>query len=287
MYSLQSDNRQEANTMDSMRRTDIMSIKKLKFGMHKKPTGLFMTLPAIIVMLVTVLYPIGWSLALSFSDSGSVFSGHFDFIGLDNYIQVIQSPAFQNAFGNTLKFVACTIVWEMVVGFLVALTINSQPPGHKVFNLLFTLPLMIGILDTKLGLIIIHVPLQLMLNIWMLYGSFKNFPKDLIDAGYIDGLGPFKTLAAIVVPITIPMIAVATVFSFLASWNEFFFAMLTTSSERAMTLPVYIAGNITSQRIYWGRMTAMGIAYAIPAILFTLVAQKGLIKGISAGAVKG
>ena len=83
------------------------------------------------------------------------------------------------------------------------------------------------------------------------------------------------------------MIMVATIFSFLASWNEFFFAMLTTSSSRAMTLPVYIAGNITSQRIYWGRMTAMGIAYAIPAIVFTLIAQKGLIKGISAGAIKG
>lgn len=236
MYSLQSDNRQEANTMDSMRRTDIMSIKKLKFGMHKKPTGLFMTLPAIIVMLVTVLYPIGWSLALSFSDSGSVFSGHFDFIGLDNYIQVIQSPAFQNAFGNTLKFVACTIIWEMVVGFLVALTVNSQPPGHKVFNLLFTLPLMMaalvaalqwrwmltdqyGVVNNILSFFGIKGPTWfarpdaafwaiIICNLWLavpfcilnLVSGLLTIPESLYEAGKLDGANMFQTFWYITLP---------------------------------------------------------------------------------------
>ncbi len=262
----------------------------------------------LIVTAMFVLFPIIWTFITSIKQEVQIFAIPPVWlpnpVSFQNYIDAFSSGAFMQRFGNSIIVAVCSTFLSMMIGIPAAYGFARHP--YKGSNVIFfsitacrMLPTVVlgipmyfvlrnlGILDTKIGLIIIHLPLQLMLNIWMLYGSFKNFPKDLIDAGYIDGLGPFKTLAAIVVPITIPMIAVATVFSFLASWNEFFFAMLTTSSERAMTLPVYIAGNITSQRIYWGRMTAMGIAYAIPAILFTLVAQKGLIKGISAGAVKG
>lgn len=262
----------------------------------------------LIVTAMFVLFPIIWTFITSIKQEVQIFAIPPVWlpnpVSFKNYIDAFSTGAFVQRFGNSIIVAFGSTFLSMVIGIPAAYGFARHPyKGSNVIFLSITacrmLPTVVlgipmyfvlrnlGILDTKTGLIIIHLPLQLMLNIWMLYGSFKNFPKDLIDAGYIDGLGPFKTLVAIVVPITIPMIAVATVFSFLASWNEFFFAMLTTSSEKAMTLPVYIAGNITSQRIYWGRMTAMGIAYAIPAIIFTLVAQKGLIKGISAGAVKG
>ena len=118
--------------------------KKSKTGVQSKWVGIFMTMPAIVVMVLTVVYPICWSFILSFSDSSSVFSGHFNLIGFENYINVLKSSSFRNAFGNTLKFVVCSLFWELLVGFIISLTINSQPKGYKIFNLLFTLPLMMA-----------------------------------------------------------------------------------------------------------------------------------------------
>ncbi len=274
----------------------------------KKIGLLFVKYLILIVMLLFVLFPIIWTFLTSIKQEVQIFAIPPIWIpnpvSFKNYYDAFNNGDFMQRLGNSLIVAFGSTFISMLVGIPAAYGFARHP--YKGSNGIFLsitacrmLPtVVLGVpmymvlrnlhmLDTKTGLIIIHLPLQLMLNIWMMYGSFKGFSQELIEAGYIDGLSPYGALIRIVVPITVPMIMVATIFSFLASWNEFFFAMLTTSSSRAMTLPVYIAGNITSQRIYWGRMTAMGIAYAIPAIVFTLIAQKGLIKGISAGAIKG
>lgn len=277
--------------------------------MKVKRTGLLIVKYIILIfMAMFILFPILWTFMTSIKQEVQIFAIPPQWIPnpatLKNYLDAFSTGDFVQRFGNSLIVGFGSTILAMLIGIPAAYGFAKHPyKGSEAIFLAITacrmLPtVVLGIpmylvlrnlhmLDTKLGLIIIHLPLQLMLNIWMMYGSFKGFSRELIEAGYIDGLGPYSVILPIIVPICKPMIAVAAIFSFLQSWNEFFFAMLTTSSARAMTLPVYIAGNITSQRIYWGRMTAMGISYAIPAILFTLFAQKGLIKGISAGAVKG
>jgi ABC-type glycerol-3-phosphate transport system permease component len=255
-----------------------------------------------------VLFPFLWTFITSIKPEVQIFAIPPIWfpkpISLKNYADAFGSGDFVQRFGNSIIIALGSTAISMIVGVLAAYGFAKYPyKGSKSMFLLITavrmLPTVVlgipiylmmrnvGLLDTKIGLIIVHMPLQLALNIWMLYATFRKFPGEIIQAAAIDGLGPFGILARIVVPISMPMIAVAMVFTFLNSWNEFFFAMLTTSSARAMTLPVYIAGNITSQRIYWGRMTAMGFAFAIPAILFTLIAQKGLVRGLTAGAIKG
>lgn len=143
------------------------------------------------------------------------------------------------------------------------------------------------LLNTVAGLVIMYLPLQLTLNVWMLYNSFKQIPEDLEQAALLDGLNVFGALIRIIIPVSLPAIGTAAIFSFLASWNEFFFAMLTTSSSAAMTIPVYIATSVTKFRIFWGRMSAMSVLSVIPAILATLLAQKSLVKGLTAGSLKG
>ncbi|WP_077532317.1 carbohydrate ABC transporter permease [Massiliimalia massiliensis] len=275
---------------------------------YKKVIGYFIKYFVLFLTSIFVLFPFLWTLITSLKPEVQIFAippiWLPDPVSFKNYIDAFSSGDFVQRFGNSVIIALGSTLLSMLIGIPASYGFARYPyKGSKTVFLLITavrmLPVVVlgipmylmmrnlGLLDTKLALIIIYIPLQLTLNIWMMYGNFKKVPGELIQASYIDGLGPLSTLVRIVVPITVPMIAVATVFSFLASWNEFFFAMLTTSSARSMTLPVYIAGNITSQRIFWGRMTAMGIAFAIPAILFTLIAQKGLVRGLTAGAVKG
>jgi len=276
--------------------------------MLKRTLLYFVKYLILIFTAIFVLFPFLWTLLTSIKPELQIFAippiWFPNPVSLKNYADAFGSGDFVQRFGNSIFIALVSTIISITVGVLAAYGFARYPyKGSKTMFLLITavrmLPtVVLGIpmylmmrnlvlLDNKMGLIIMYLPLQLTLNIWMLYAGFRKFPGDIIQAASIDGLGPFRTLTRIVVPISIPMIAVAMVFTFLASWNEFFFAMLTTSSAKSMTLPVYIAGNITSQRIYWGRMTAMGFSFAIPAIIFTLFAQKGLVRGLAAGAVKG
>lgn len=271
---------------------------------------LFRCFKYIILVFATIyiLFPIVWTLFTSIKPELQIFA--IPTVWLPNpvtfshYIEILHLGEFQIRLWNSIAVAVSSTAISMAVGIPAAYAYAKYP--FKWGGILFgsiaavrMIPMVVlgipifltmrnlQLLDTRLGLIIIYLPLQLTLSIWMMYGNFKQIPRDLEYAAQIDGLGALGTLARIVVPISIPMICTAAVFSFLASWNEFFFAMLTTSSARSMTLPIYIASNVTTHRVNWGRMTSMAMMFAIPAILFTLFAQKGLVKGLTAGALKG
>jgi multiple sugar transport system permease protein len=195
-----------------------------------------MTLPALLIMAGTVLYPIIWSLVLSFSDSASVISGKLHVIGFANYINALQSKDFLNALSNTAVFVICTIVVEIIVGFVVSLTLNTQPPGHKVFNLLFSLPLMVaplvsglqwrwmltdqyGVINNILAIFGIEGPTWfakgntafaaiVMANVWLavpfcilvLVAALLSLPKSLYEAGRLDGANLIQEFLYITLP---------------------------------------------------------------------------------------
>ena len=270
---------------------------------------IFMLLKYILLLffVICVLFPFAWTFITSIKPEIQVFAIPPVWIPrpavFDNYINILQQGEFKVRLLNSTVIALGSTAIAMAVsipaaygyarypfkwgGLLLGVTAAVRMMPMVVLGIPFFVILRnLGLLDTRMGLIIIYLPLQLTLSIWMMYGHFKQIPADLEHAAQIDGLGALGTLTRIVVPISVPIICTTVVFSFLVSWNEFFFAMLTTSSARSMTVPVHIASNITTQRISWGPMTAMAIMFAIPAILFTLFAQKGLIKGLTAGALK-
>lgn len=91
----------------------------------------------------------------------------------------------------------------------------------------------------------------------------------------------------VVIPLSKSSIGVAGLMAFLFSWNEFMFALSLTSSAASQTMTIGIAGFVTSFQTFWGKMSAMGILFIIPAVLLAVVFQKDLVKGLTAGAVKG
>ncbi len=141
--------------------------------------------------------------------------------------------------------------------------------------------------DSITGLILTHIPFELTLIIWMLKNFFSQVPRELEEAAELDGLGPWGILVRVVLPLSRSSVGVAGLMAFLFSWNEFMFALSLTSTAKAQTLTIGIAGYVTSFQTFWGSMSATGILFMIPAFILTFIFQKDLVKGLTAGAVKG
>jgi multiple sugar transport system permease protein len=145
----------------------------------------------------------------------------------------------------------------------------------------------IGLVDTPWGLVIAYLPIVLPLMIWMLYGFFKNFPGELLEAAEVDGLGPLQTLVRIVLPLSLPGLGTTTLFGFLVAWNEFVIALTLTRTPNGQTMPVGISTLITQFQVLWGEMMAVAVIYLLPVLAVTVVTQRGLLQGLMAGATKG
>ena len=145
----------------------------------------------------------------------------------------------------------------------------------------------IGLIDNPLGLVIGYLPIVLPLMIWILTGFFRDFPNELVDAARIDGLGTLGILIRVVMPLSLPGLAVATLFGFLVAWNEFVIALTITRTPAAQTMPVGISTLITQFQTLWGGMMAVAAIYLVPVLAVTIASQRGLVRGLMSGGVKG
>lgn len=144
----------------------------------------------------------------------------------------------------------------------------------------------LGISDTSLALAIAHTTISLPLSIWLMSSFFEAVPAELEEAAKIDGSSRLGALWRVVIPVTAGGVAVTAIFAFLASWNEFLFALLLTA-VRSQTTPIVIANFQTQFGLDWGSMTALAVVYSIPVILLTLLLQRHIVAGLTLGAVKG
>jgi sorbitol/mannitol transport system permease protein len=144
----------------------------------------------------------------------------------------------------------------------------------------------IHLLDTLVALIIVYAAVNLPLVVWIMYSFFSDIPKDLLEAGRVDGANDWQVLRSIVLPISLPGVAVAALLSVIFSWNEFLFAVTFTFTQAA-TVPVFVSSNMTSEGLFWARMSmALSLAIVVP-VLMGWAAQRQLIRGLTMGAVKG
>jgi multiple sugar transport system permease protein len=140
-------------------------------------------------------------------------------------------------------------------------------------------------LDTVAAVVILHLGLTVPFVVWLMYTFFRGIPIELEESASIDGAGFFRKFRSIVLPLAMPGVATASIFTAFLSWNEFLLASSVTR-EAAKTLPVAIAGFVTDKGTDWGAMMAMSALLVVPMVTFALVLQKYLIKGMMLGAVK-
>jgi len=145
----------------------------------------------------------------------------------------------------------------------------------------------IGLLNTKLSLILAYSSFTLPFVIWVMRGYFETIPVNLEDAAAIDGCSPLGILLRIVLPLSAPGLVATGIFAFLTAWNEFFMALVFTSSYASKTVPVLISEFGGRYSIDYGLMGAATVIASVFPVFLALIFQKYIVRGLTSGAVKG
>ena len=146
----------------------------------------------------------------------------------------------------------------------------------------------LGLIDTRMGLIIAYCSFLAPLSAWMMKSYFEGVPTSLDRAALIDGCSRLKMMWAVLIPVVRPGIVAAAIFCFLAAWNEFLFALILTSTPKAQTIPVVISGFLSQAQFYeYGPMFAASVLSILPPVLVAFFFQRYLVQGALSGAVKG
>lgn len=142
-----------------------------------------------------------------------------------------------------------------------------------------------ALLDNVWALVVLYTAMNLPLAIWMMRSFFLEVPKEMIEAGRIDGANLPTLLRKVILPVVAPGIAATALICVIFSWTEFFYAVNLTAA-RAGTVPVFLVGFITSEGLYWAQLSAAALMASLPVMIIGWIAQNHLVRGLSMGAVK-
>ncbi len=260
-----------------------------------------------ILVLVTLLLPIYAVVTSSLKNDRDIFVHPPAIVAfqptLTNYQQTLTNPDFLLFARNSLLVAFTVTVVTLAIACLAAHALaRYEFPGAKLIALaILSARLVPGVAmimpyyvifrwyhlnGTLEGLMVGYTGFFLPFASWLMYGFFLEIPSDVEDSGRIDGCSDFGVFWRIVLPLTRPGLAATAILVFLGAWNEFFFALVITG-RNTRTLPVYLATFISERTIFWGALFTVATLMAIPCLILVLLVQKSLVRGLTAGAVKG
>ncbi|WP_432454397.1 carbohydrate ABC transporter permease [Agarivorans sp. QJM3NY_29] len=167
--------------------------------------------------------------------------------------------------------------------FLFAVLVIKMMPPIVVAIPLYSLMNQIGLLNSKLGLVLAYQVYTLPFCIWMLLGFVRDIPIEIEEAGAMDGARLLKRLAYIVFPLCAPGLVATSIFAMILGWNEFLFSLLFIHTPDKFTLPLFIANFMTEDGTAWGPLMAVGIVSSLPMLALASYMQRYLLRGFSMG----
>ena len=203
-----------------------------------------------------------------------------------NYADVLASNRFSTYFVNSLIVTGAATLFALVVGVPAGYGIARITPGLSYLIPLFLLFQWLGLLGTLWPQIIIHLVVTVPIVIWIMIGYFETTPMELEEAALIDGASRWQVFRHVALPIARPGIAVAFILAVIFSWNNFVFGIVLASRE-TRTLPVAVYNMISFDQLSWGPLAAAALIVTLPVLLLTVFAQRQIVAGLTAGAVKG
>jgi multiple sugar transport system permease protein len=145
-----------------------------------------------------------------------------------------------------------------------------------------------GLTDSLVGLTVVHAVYALPFGLWMLQGYITAIPRDVEEAAAVDGAGRLRILVSVVVPLLRPGVVATSLFTFISSWNEFFFALVLIQDPDRVTLPLTLARFVGAEgQIQLGALAAASLLATVPSLVFFMLVQRRLTSGLLSGAVKG
>lgn len=212
-----------------------------------------------------------------------------------------KSVPFYDYFRNPLLVSAMSTAFTLVFGTLAGYSFSRFQMGNTVFlgmmlarsipGIAISLPLFLifarlGLVDKRTGLIIVYTAMNVPFTTWLMQGFFKDIPETLDEAAQIDGCSRWQAFLKIDIPLALPGLAASGIFVFLNSWNEFQIASVLTRTPASKTFPVGLY-DFTEQFVMdWRGMCAMSVIMLVPAVVFVLLTQRQLIRGLTFGAFK-
>jgi multiple sugar transport system permease protein len=172
-------------------------------------------------------------------------------------------------------------------GLFLALMLSRTVPGIALSLPLFMLWSRLGLLDTRLGVIIVYLAMNIPFSVWLTDGFFRQIPADLTEAAQIDGSTRWQAFWRVEFPLARSGLATAGIFAFLTSWNEYALASQLTRTTASKTMPVGLMDFTAQFTVDWTGMCAMAVLIIVPALVLTFIVQKHLIAGLTFGGVKG
>ena len=152
---------------------------------------------------------------------------------------------------------------------------------------LFVVMKALGLLDSWVGLVIAYLSFTTPLAVWLLRSFFETIPRDLEEAAMSDGATRFGAMVRVIFPLAGPGLAATAIFSFIAAWNEFLFALTFVQRENLRTLPVALSSFVGQEQADWGLIMAASVLFTIPVVIFFLAVHRRLTTGMVAGSVTG
>ncbi len=260
------------------------------------------------IYLLFTIFPFVWMLLTSFKGSQSeIYAFPVTYLpqnpSLKNYISILVKGSFGRYMINSAIVSAFAAVIAEIIGIMAAYVLSRfRFRGKKLIMIFFLATQMIpafvmlgplrqiifrlGLIDDLRGLILLYTNMTIPFTVVTLCGFYDTVPKSLEEAAWIDGCGYLKGLRHIVIPVIKPGIVATLIFAFVNSWNELYLAVMFLNSSDNKTIPVGLNSLILSFDIKWGEMAAGTVLALIPTIILFAIAQKYMVEGLTAGAVK-
>lgn len=261
----------------------------------------------LLLLVAAIVFPFGWALVASFMPEARLFERPTlrpSTLVLDHYRALFQDRDFWVPIRNSLIVALNTTLlcvglgslcayalarlhfrWKgPILGFILAVTMFPQ---IAIVSPLYLLLRELRLINTYPGLVLPYLTFAMPLTVWLLVSYFRQLPAELEAAAMIDGAGRMRAFREIILPLSIPGIATTAILTLVYCWNEFLFALSFTLGPERYTVPVSIALFRGQYQVPWGQILAAAMVATAPVALLVLIAQRRIVQGLTAGAMKG
>lgn len=259
---------------------------------------------------ILIIIPLIWMVVLAFQDNNTILTNPLslpDSINFNNFSRVFETLNMGVLYKNTFLIATISIIIGTIITFMSSYAITRMvfksnklknglyyflivglaiPPFVLLFPV-YRITMMIGIENTYLSLVLPYIATTISFNTLLLTGYLKEFPKEIEEAAIIDGINLYKLCTKIVFPIIKPIITTIFIFNVLYMWNEYPFAVTLISDDSLKTIPLAISEFKGRYNIDYAGIVSASLLFIIPQLIFFAVFQKWILKGMTAGAVKG
>lgn len=271
---------------------------------RRRRAGLVASGAVLTLTAVGLLVPLGWMAYISLKPDADIFTttpfAPPAELTWDHYVNLFTRFSFGPATGNSIVIALAVVVLSVVLGGLAAYGFARYPWRGSGLALAFLLvarmvtpaalvvPLYVimqslGLLNTVASVILGATVLNLPFIVWILKPFFETVPREVEEAAELDGLSPFAVFFRVVLPLALPGVMTAVLFSFLAGWTELLFPMSFITRPDAEPLTSALLSMQTGYKIYWGELMAGGIFLTLPAVILCFALQRYLIRGLRTG----